>query len=62
MSTIQKAFKSLTLGGVIGTLALYALNHFDPSALGTWGVLLGPVIAAVTTAIAHHFQTNSSAQ
>lgn len=59
-STIQKAFASFSVGGLIGVVVQYVLTHFDPSAFGILGPFISTVVGAAATALTHHFQTSNS--
>lgn len=57
---LKKLLGSISVGGALGTLAVYLLSHVDLSGLGVVGLALGPVIAAIIAAITHELQTPQS--
>lgn len=57
---LKKLLGTVTIGGVLGTAAIYVLQHIDLSGLGVIGVAIGPIVVAIITAITHEVQTKSS--
>jgi hypothetical protein len=57
---VKKLFGSLTLGGLFGAIATYAVQHVDPSAFQNSWVQVGiGTLGAIIGVLTHH--TNTSA-
>jgi tetrahydromethanopterin S-methyltransferase subunit C len=61
LSSLQQAFKSLTIGGVISVLVAYLGAHFDPAVFGpTIGPMIGALIGVIVGVLSHHQVVNTT--